>query len=223
MNTTRPKRLPDNPNLHYWYDDSYDGYSLMVNKGPFIVECLEKLYTTLQHAFADYSRVFAFRFDLRLPCGQPLPDDAMTNKVLHRFKASFDAQIEHSRKCARSRNRSAHDSCVRYFWVREVGGKGRPHYHCIVFLNGNAYRSLGHLESEGINMHSRLQLAWARALRLPVSDVRRAVHIPKKATFHLTRRDYFGHDRFMYRSSYLCKAATKSYENGQHGHGGSRC
>ncbi|WP_237234963.1 MULTISPECIES: YagK/YfjJ domain-containing protein [unclassified Pseudomonas] len=96
---------------------------------------LEKLCQTLQYALSDYARVFAFRFDLRLPCGKPLPDDAMTNQVIQRFKASLDAQFSHDRERARIRNRSSHDTCVRLFWVREVGRACRPHYHCIVFLN----------------------------------------------------------------------------------------
>lgn len=217
------KRLPSNPNLRYWHDDTYDGYPLMIEKGPFIEQYLEKLYRTLQYALSDYARVFAFRYDLRLPCGKQLPDDALTNKLIQRFKDSFDEQIDWDRQCARNRNRSAHDTCVRHFWVREVGEKGRPHYHCIVFLNRDAYRSLGHIDSDRKNMCSRLELAWARALRLPVADIPGAVHIPRQSTFHLTRHDYPGHDEFFRRSSYLCKAATKLFGDGQHGCGGSRC
>lgn len=219
----KPKRIPGNTNLRYWHEYTYDGYPLMVDKGPFIEQYLEKLCQTLQYALSDYARVFAFRFDLRLPCGRPLPDDAMTNQVIRRFKASLDAQIRHDRERARIRNRSSHDSSVRLFWVREVGQVGRPHYHCIGFLNRDAYRSLGHIKSEGMNIYKRLELAWASALRLPVSGMQGAVHIPRQPTFHLTRHDYFSHDEFFHRSSYLCKAVTKVYGDGQHGCGGCRC
>lgn len=218
----KPKRIPENTNLRYWYNDTYDGYPLMAEKGPFVEQYLEKLYQTLQYALSDYARVFAFRFDLRLPCRKPLSADAMTNQVIQRFKASLAAQIRHDRQRARIRNRSSHDTCVRLFWVREVGQGGRPHYHCIVFLNRDAYRSLGHIESERKNMYNRLEFAWASALRLPVSDALGAVHIPKEATHHLARHDYLGHDEFFRRSSYLCKAETKHYGDGQHGCGGSR-
>lgn len=218
----KPKRIPDNPNLRYWHEDTYDGYLLMAEKGPFVEQYLEKLYQTLQCALSAYARVFTFRFDLRLPYGKPLPDDAMTNQAIQRFKASLDAQISHDREQARIRNRSSHDTCVRLFWVREIGQAGRPHYHCIVFLNRDAYRSLGHIESKCKNMYNRLELAWASALRLQVTDVRGAVHVPRESTFHLTRHDYLGHDEFFRRSSYLCKAATKHYGDGQHGCGGSR-
>ncbi|WP_154914179.1 inovirus-type Gp2 protein [Pseudomonas fluorescens] len=61
------------------------------------------------------------------------------------------------------------------------------------------------------------------ALRLLVVDVQGVVHIPRESTFYLTRQDYLGHDEFFRRCSYLCKAATKHYGDGQHGCGGSRC
>ena len=195
----------------------------MLDKGPLVEQYLEKLYQTLQYALNDYARVFAFRFDLRLPHGNGLPDDAMTNRVIARFRASLEAQIGHDRQRASRLNRSAHDTCVRLFWVRELGQEGLPHYHCIVLLNRDAYRTVGRIGSEGTNLYSRLELAWASALRLSVSDVLGAVHIPRESTFHLTRQDYLGHDEFFRRSSYLCKAATKHYGDGQHGCGGSRC
>ncbi|WP_154912876.1 inovirus-type Gp2 protein, partial [Pseudomonas fluorescens] len=83
------KRLPGNTNLRYWHEETYDGYPLMLDKGPFVEQYLEKLYQTLQYALNDYARVFAFRFDLRLPHGNGLPDDAMTNRVIARFRASL--------------------------------------------------------------------------------------------------------------------------------------
>lgn len=194
----------------------------MLDKAPFVEEYLEKLYQTLQYALNDYARVFAFRFDLRLPHGNGLPGDAMTNRVIARFKASLEAQISHDRQCAGRLNRSAHDTCVRLFWVRELGQEGLPHYHRIVLLNRDAYRTVGRIGSEGTNLYSRLEQAWASALRLPVSDVLSVVHIPTEFTFPLTRHDYLGHDEFFRRCSYLCKAATKYYGDGQQGCGGSR-
>jgi hypothetical protein len=40
----KSKRSPGNTNLRYWYDATYDGYPLMVAKGPFVEQYLEKLY-----------------------------------------------------------------------------------------------------------------------------------------------------------------------------------
>lgn len=217
------KRIPGNTNLRYWHEETYDGYPLMAGVGPFVEQYLEKLYQTMQHALSDYSRVFAVRFDLRLPHGRVLPSDATTNQVLARFKASLEEQISWDRERARDRNSSAHGTRVRLFWVREIGSVNeQPHYHCILFLNGYAYRSLGSFQSANNNMYKRIVLAWARALRLRVADVSQSLHFPPGATYHLTRTNYLGQDKFFHRSSYLCKAATKHYGDGQHGCGGSR-
>lgn len=222
--SNKPKRIPGNTNLRYWHEETYDGYQLMIDKGPFIEQYLEKLYQTMRSALSEYARVFAFKFDLRLPREKDLLDDAMTNGVIERFKASLDAQIKWDRKRARIRSGSSHDSCVRLFWVREVGGiANRPHYHCVVFLNGDAYNSQGYIKSERDNMVNRIKQAWSSALRFPVSEIPGAVHLPANGIYHLTRTNYAVQDELFYRCSYLCKAASKHYGDGQHGCGGSRC
>lgn len=218
------KRIPGNTNLRYWHEATYGGYPLMLSKGPFIEQYLEKLYRVMLLALSDYRSVFAFRVDLNLPLGKKLSDDAMTNQVIERFNASLQQQIDWDRQRAQSRNGSAHGCRVRNFWVREVGSKaGRPHYHCIVFLNRDAYRSLGHMDSDQDNMCNRLKRAWARALGLSVADIAGTLHLPQAGTFNLTRTDELGREDFFHRSSYLCKSATKHYGDGQHGCGGSRC
>jgi len=45
----------------------------------------------------------------------------MTNLVIQRFKDSLDEQIDWDRQRARNRSRSAHNSRVRPYWVRELG------------------------------------------------------------------------------------------------------
>lgn len=226
MNSSfKPKRIPGNTNLRYWYESSYDGYPLMEGKAPFIEQYLEKLYKTMQYALAANSRVFAFRFDLTLPRGIALPSYAMTNEVIRRFEASLQEQIAWDRKRARNRsvNGSAHNTEVRIFWVRELGRvNGRPHYHCVLFLNGNAYKGRGSCKSECENIFHRIELAWARALRLQVADISGVVNYPPGTTYMLNRTNYLVHDEFFCRCSYLCKAATKHYGDGQHGCGGSR-
>lgn len=71
-------------------------------------------------------------------------------------------------------------------------------------------------------MFNRLNQAWASALGLPLHAVTGLVHIPTGARYHLHRDDHEGIARFFKMTSYLCKAATKSFENGGHGFGASR-
>ncbi|WP_256365331.1 inovirus-type Gp2 protein [Pseudomonas sp. PDM25] len=95
----------------------------MVDKGPLVEQYLEKLYQALQYALNDYARVFAFRFNLRLPHSQDLPGDARTNRVIPRFRASLEAQINHDRQGTSRLSRSPM-TAVRLFWVDEIGPEG---------------------------------------------------------------------------------------------------
>ena len=75
-------------------------------------------------------------------------------------------------------------------------------------------------------MISRMEESWAGALGLPVDLVTGLVHIPKNAEYLIDRVKRQGKgdelDDLFYRSSYLCKKATKSYGDRQRGFGTSR-
>ena len=214
-------RHPDNTNLRLHHDDTFEGLPVMVEKGPFVRQYLSRLKRTIDLALEQYSRVLAYRVDLRLPVGIDLPDHAYTNEVISRFIESFKAKIKHNRDKARERNLYAHDCKVRYVWAREVGWGGRPHYHLLILLNRDAYYTVGRLRSEADNMISRMQEAWASALGLPDDQVDGLVHIPRNAEYRVDR--YVRADDedvlmdLFYRASYLCKAATKSYGSNHHG------
>ena len=220
-----PLRHPDNPNLHLHYGDTFEGFPIQSEVGPFIRECLSDLKRTIDLALAEYPRVLAFRVDLRLPQGVELPDYAYTNQVISRFFESFTKKIQYHQE--RVAERSYSRGCkVRYVWSREIGLGGRQHYHLLILLNRDAYYTIGRLGSDRVNMISRIQESWASALGLPVDQVRGLVHIPKDAEYRIDReirRD--GGDELpalFHRASYLCKRATKSYGDRQRGFGTSR-
>jgi hypothetical protein len=211
-----------NKNLTIHYDNTYLGLPIMLEKGPFIREYLHRLHHTMVSALDQYRRVFAFRLDLRLPAGQSPRAISYGNEAIDRFIESFKAKIRHNRQMASRENKYAHDSVVRYVWTREVGQHGRPHYHLAIFLNYDAFCSLGRFSPGRDNMFNRLQDAWASALGLQTDAVVGLVEIPKNPYYHLQRDDSKGIAEFFFRASYLCKAATKSYGNGSHGFGASR-
>lgn len=215
-------RHSQNANLIIHHGGSYRGIPIQTDKGPFVQQYLERLFQTTNRAIQQYSRVFAFRVDLRLPAGVVLPGYAYTNQVIERFIESFKAKIRHNRSMARMTNKYAHDSAVRYVWAREIGSHGRPHYHVAFLLNYDAFNALGKFETGRDNMFNRLEEAWASALGLPVEAVRGLVEIPGNPTYCLRRDDLQGLNDFFYRASYLCKAATKVYGDGSHGFGASR-
>jgi len=219
-------RHPDNTNLHLFYNDTFEGLPVMVDKGPFITEYLCRLKRVIDATLAQYPRVLAFRVDLRLPSRIALPEHAYTNEVISRFIESFKAKIEHNRGKAREHNQYAHDSKVRYVWAREVGEGGRPHYHLLILLNRDAFYSIGRLQSDVPNMISRMEEAWASALGLSLFQVNGLVHIPENESYRVNQRVPSGEVNelvpLFYRASYLCKSATKSYGDRLHGFGASR-
>ncbi|VVP01648.1 hypothetical protein PS838_02854 [Pseudomonas fluorescens] len=215
-------RHPQNTNLTLHTGSTYVGLSVQENKGPFIREYLNRLYLTMERALTQYSRVFAFRVDLRLPSETELPDYAFTNEVIERFIESFKAKIKHNRSQARQLNKYAHDSTVRYVWARELGQHGKPHYHLAILLNRDAFTALGKYEIGRDNMFNRLVEAWASALGLSVEAVSGLVEIPNNPSYPMNRDDPVGQEEFFYRASYLCKSATKVFGDGSHGFGCSR-
>lgn len=215
-------RHATNPNLTLHFESSYLGFPIQFDKGPFISEYLNRLHQTISRAIGQYRRVFAFRFDLRLPPGQNPQCLNYENEVIDRFIESFKAKIRHNRRIASQGNKYAHDTVVRYVWTREVGQQGRPHYHLAILLNYDAFCSLGKFSPGRDNMFNRLQDAWASALGLPADEVVGLVEIPANPYYHIHRDDSESIAQFFFRASYLCKSATKSFGNGSHGFGASR-
>lgn len=215
-------RHPSNSNLKLHYEDTYLGLPIQADKGPFVVEYLGKLHQTISRAVGQYRRVFAFRFDLRLPSDMDSGGLTYENEVIDRFIESFKAKIRHNRQMAFRENKYAHDSAVRYVWTREVGQQGRPHYHVAILLNYDAFCSLGKFSYGRENMFNRLTDAWASALGRSSDNVVGLVEIPKNPYFHIHRDDIESIAEFFYRASYLCKSATKAFGNGGHGFGASR-
>lgn len=203
-------RHPENHNLHLYYSDTFEDLPLMIEKGPFVREYLERLKATIDLALAQYPRVLAFRADLRLPESAELPSYAYTNEVISRFFASFKAKIQRNRALALDRG-GLHDSGVHYVWSREVGSKGRPHYHLLILVNRDAFYTVGRLGSKVPNMINRMQEAWASALGLSVEQAAGLVHIPTNAQYRIDRKNTEELRCLFLRASYLCKVATKSY------------
>lgn len=218
-------RHPSNSNLTLFYEGHFNGLPVMIEKGPFITEYLDRLKNTIDLALGHYPRILAFRCDLHVPCQGGLPGFVYTNEVISRFVESFKAKIESDRTRARSNNPYAHDARVRYFWVREEGRLGKPHYHLLFLLNKDAYYTVGQLNSGRMNMVARLTEAWASALSLSVEQVQVLVHIPENPQYRIDQHDPSGPHvlaELFRRASYLCKVATKTYGSNQHGCGSSR-
>lgn len=200
-----------------YLDNQYNSMPLM--KGHKMVTAyLDALHAVVSKALDQYRRVFAFRFDLRLPADT----DLFSNSVVSRFIESLKAKIRHNRATAKELQPQVHDTKFRYFWVREIGDSGRAHYHFVVLLNGNAFNWLGSYHSSEGNMATRIWEAWASALGETVGNAKPLVHFPDNPSYILFRGDQESVAVFFRRASYLCKAKTKQYGAGHHGYGSSR-
>lgn len=211
-----------NSNHHAFGGKEYLGLPLVSGNGEFIEEYLGVLHGVMWKALNQYTRVFAFRFDLHLIEGVDADASTASNAVVTRFFQSLKAKIRHNRCCALSRNGNAHNTVVRYFWVREVGDFGRVHYHCVVLLNANAFNWMGSYYSLGENMANRVWGAWASALEEPIENVKSSVHFPENPAYVIHRNNHKSIREFFHRVSYLCKCRTKQFGYGHHGCGYSR-
>jgi len=216
------QRHASNPNLHLYHQGTYEGLSIQVAKGPCVEEYLRRLRATIDYAQSEYSRVFAFRVDLRFPDSWGDLGYVSTNEILDRFFESFKAKIAHNRKMARQKNKYAPDSRVRYAWAREFGRNGRPHYHLLILLNREAFNTLGKMQSENENMRRRLEEAWASALGVRAEEIVGLVEVPENPIYRLHHNDPESLEALFYRASYLCKADTKRFGDGSHSFGASR-
>jgi hypothetical protein len=232
-------RHHQNRNLHLHHESSYLGLPVQTQRGPLIAEYLDRLYLTMQRALNQHPRTFAFRVDLRFPTSLDVAPYLDSNSVLGDFLERFEEKIKHNREMAKKKNKHAHDTRVRYVWAREMGNCGRPHFHLVIFLNNDAFSTLGDFRSSEKNIFNRLNEAWASALGLPESAVTGLVHIPICRALHksvngalrarangcykLHRDDPAGWREFFEHASYLCKSETKIFGDGCHSFGYSRC
>jgi hypothetical protein len=210
---------PSNRNQRLFDGWKYKGLPVMQDKGPFVVEYLEALYEVIERSQYEYNRVCAIRFDLRFPASMA---GHANNEVMSRFMASLKAKIRHDRARARERNANAHDTEMRYVWGREIGQVGRVHYHAAILVNRDAYFGLGQFDSDIPNMANRIREAWASAMGLTMEETLGCVEFPKNPTYRFSRNDHEELQAFFHRASYLCKAKTKQFGDGQHGFGASR-
>ena len=205
------------------FDDSYEGYPLMTSKGPFVKKYLNKIIDVVEMSLDEHPRTFAFRIDLRFPSSLSLPEIIKLEKrLIERFIASLRAKVRHARNTAKRTNPKMHRTNVRYLCTREIGEQGRPHYHLVIFLNRDAFNTLGKYSLERNNLYSRLIGAWESALGLESGAGEGLVNIPVNAVYQISADDADSQNKLFHRASYMAKAATKMRGN-RHCFSGSRC
>lgn len=211
-----------NRNLTLHTADQYAGMPVLTSPGPLIEQYLSRIQQVTESALTQYPRTFAYRIDLRYPVDY-LGTAMESNQIIERFIASLKAKLNHNRDKARQVNPHAHGNVLRYVWCREYGqNSGVPHYHLVLFLNNDAFCTLGKYQFGLDNLFNRLHEAWASALGMAVQDMSGLVELPQDARWTLQSNNPSVMQEFFLRASYLAKAQTKYYHSGIHAFGSSR-
>ncbi len=193
---------------------------------------LSKIVAVMNDAFTQYSRVFAFRVDLRF---QQDPAFGMYlalkpesgSRILKEFFSKIKWLIERDESERRYEGKRVHSTEIRYVWAKEQTADAPcPHYHMMIFLNRDAYYKLGNYESERMNLANKIRVAWHSAVydeNINLQDCKKMglVHFPKNAEYLIERNDTESIKKMLVRAAYLAKNETKRRGQGYRCFGGS--
>ena len=193
---------------------------------------LSKIVAVMNDAFTQYSRVFAFRVDLRFQqdpaFGMYLalkPDSG--SRIIKEFFSNLKWLIECDESERRYEGKRVHSTEIRYVWAKEQTADAPcPHYHMMIFLNRDAYYKLGNYESERMNLANKIRVAWHSAVydeNINLQDCKKMglVHFPKNAEYLIARNDTESLKKMFVRAAYLAKNETKRRGQGYRCFGGS--
>lgn len=193
---------------------------------------LSKIVAVMNDAFTQYSRVFAFRVDLRFP------DNVFTRilsegssryhgAVLKAFFAELEKLFVLDQMRQATNGKRVRKTAIRYVWAREQTAEAVvPHYHLMFFLNGDAYYSLGNFKSENMNLANKLRVAWHRAVfetDVSIDFCRRRglVQLSEKGQHEVFSNDPVAIKKVLLHTAYLAKNESKRRGQGYQCFGGS--
>lgn len=197
------------------------GYPILEQYAPFYEGYLYRILGVIESASRHYPKVFAIRFDLRIPGGFDPSDTA----VISRFMASLNSQIHEDHARHASKGLYLNGCRLRYVWAKEIGERNEGlHYHVCIFLNHKRYSALGRyvygnrvdISEAQRNMAHRICKAWLSAtlgMASPslVEFCENGVYLLDRGSpeYHKQKSDLF------YRLSYLAKTYTKENVSGR--------
>jgi len=188
---------------------------------------LQRTHALLMDCLESHPRWSVFRIDLRVPEGESLPFEAMTD-----FIESMKSQLTHAQAVKRVAGKRGYDPMLRCLWVRELKDADFPHYHVALLLNHDAYFSLGDYSQLQSGEHNydamlagRICKAWGVALGVDWRVAGRGVYFPERPVSPLLLR----HEDYQrqlcgvfYRLSYFAKFDTKFHGDGRRNFGMSQ-
>ncbi|QKI89631.1 inovirus Gp2 family protein [Thiomicrorhabdus xiamenensis] len=218
---------PSNRNLSLYLYSKYQSFPVMSERGALIAEYVEEGFRSFLWAINRQVRTAMFRFDLRFPQDY---GNAFNEGMINSFTRGLKEFIEQDQLEKLRSGKRVHKTEVNYLWVKEYGrASGRPHYHFALFLNKDAYMTLGRFGGRD-NLYELIAKAWADAIGYPYYPAQRLVHACSNPKYcqkpveyidlNNTSADEQIGDAF-YRLSYLFKAETKKFGRGCRNFGSS--
>ena len=200
------KRLATNTNIKLFQGNEYDGLPILdyvMSK-----DYLKKIKITSRYALHDHTRSLIIRADLRVPIWMGNVDTALISQFIASLKAQIKADLQ---KKANAGSR-VYPCNLRYVWAKEQDLSWHWHYHTLLFLNKDAYHTVGDINAVNGNMAARIKKAWASALGLGIDETAGLVQFCGE--FHLDNNSPWinAHLSPVFEAaSYLAKVATKNY------------
>ncbi len=180
---------------------------------------LKKAHEVYRDAFERYSKLFMVHITLRLPRSFI----AMPEKAIKLFTRGLNEKIANHLSEKENQVDRIHLTDVHYVWCREVGMDGGEHYHFMLMLNGNAFRSLGHYTTQNeTHLATMISSSWHEAIGLSTDQGRGLVDFSEfkvlktRVDGFTPTKSWYGHfdssyEEGFYWLSYLCKIETKQY------------
>lgn len=212
---------------------TFKGIDLNTKQYPLIDSNLNKIYEILKDATRDFPRITAFRIDLRYP--QDYEVDRREG-VITRFFRSLESQLYAELKRRKSKGKSVSRECLRYIWCKEIESSKNPHFHIVIILNKDNFRSLGdykNFKSRRRNCKHFYHMvvdAWSRVLGIEQNEAHQAVYVPENPTYYVFDRHPFDDciyeddeessfeqmfNELFNRVVYLAKYRTRAYGTGR--------
>ncbi|CNK41053.1 MULTISPECIES: inovirus Gp2 family protein [Enterobacteriaceae] len=215
----------------------FDNICLDHRHAPFNHAYLRNLLRVIDHALQEHASITVVRVDLHLPeyadTGDSITCDPNLNPgLISRFIASLNAKIDARRKSTQKRGKRTYHTDLTYLWCRETGdnqpewGVRKSHYHLALFVNTDAWHSLGSYGEKGTGLASLIQAAWLSALRMSeYTECRSLIHFPEHPLHYLDsqKADFKQqYDHLTFRLSYFAKERSKSYSREERSFGCSQ-
>ncbi|EMH6434999.1 inovirus Gp2 family protein [Klebsiella pneumoniae] len=172
----------------------------------------KRIKETIVKSLNTHPRTALIRLDLRFP-GEDMfyRDDPA---VITRFFKSLNERIPVYLKNKRKSGVRAHNTTLRYVWVREFGKQGK-HYHIALLVNKDTIHYMNAFQTDKGNFYTMIADSWLSALEINNIRKRCLVHLPLNCTYYLYKKDLINGDidkvyeSIKSRMDYLIKVTQK--------------